>query len=879
MSGIYLLNDNKMIEDRAAGPKAQNLCRLSSVHFPVPRGFCITGDIYRKHIQQNNLTPLIISAIKSARGNLSEALSSLCAAIINSPVCESAGQEIKKQFSLLNSDSVAVRSSAAAEDLPGKSFAGQYETFLGVKDSDSCIEAIKKCWASLWSQRAFEYRSKNKIDHSEADMAVIVQSLISSDVSGVVFTADPVTGRRESVVIEACFGLGEALVSGKVTPDRFIVDKKTNRLFFRSIAEKKIECVPDEKEGVKEKAIPKERAIAHTINKKQIKKLARLAQKIEASFGCPQDIEWAMKGNRIWILQSRPITNLPKPKIKRWEERQVWTNANAGEAVPDVITPLTWSMLEPLVDVIFKPLFNMICVKAGDNPVFGIISGRVYFNINTVIGACKQFPNAFYLDTIFGGHHLNTLASERLSIPPEDVPDLGANFTKTILRIPLTLTEVLRNGKGRQAKLLNLLIQKTNYIRSLDTDTLTSSQIIQELENCRRTITSLDLMCLFVAIGAIPTLGNVCKRWLNDKNSNIFNRLISGTKGLEDAQTGFDLWRIAKNASQNQRLKEVLFSENDWQQVREHLKDLPGGVDFLKQWNEFMENHGHHCRGELDLANPRWSETPDYVLGLVRSYMFSGGTDLERNRTELLDQCEQLIKECSMSLGLFKRGLFKHFIKKAQQGCLFRENSKNRMVSFFAGMRKLSLSLGSKLTEQGILLRPDDIFFLEYTELYPAVHCDKGFDAMQIVKQRRAEYERNLKIMPPSVIIGVFEPEKYSREKIDTNAKTLSGIAVSPGIITGRARVILRASDDYVRPGEILVAPFTDPGWTPYFVNAAGIVMDMGGLLSHGSIVAREYGIPCVVNVGPATKIIKTGQMIKVDGNNAQVQILKDTEN
>ncbi|MBN1972031.1 MAG: hypothetical protein JW787_00210 [Sedimentisphaerales bacterium] len=875
MSGIYLLDNPEILGAKAAGHKAANLGGLGSFGLPVPKGFCIIGDVYKEHIKQNNLESLIQSIAKNSQKDLSGRLSELRKAIIEASLPEPAKGEIEKHFKLLNCQSVAVRSSAAAEDLPGKSFAGQYETYLGIRDSVSCIEAVKKCWASLWLRRAFDYRRKNQIDSLQLDMAVIVQALIEADKSGVIFTADPITGRRETIVIEACFGLGEALVSGKVTPDRFLVDKKTKRLFFLTIAEKKIEYVPDKDGGVIEKPVSNELSIAHSLSLKQIKRLTKLAQKIETIFGCPQDIEWAIKDNRIWILQSRPITNLPEPKIKSREQRQVWTNANAGEAVPDVITPLTWSIIEALVDNLFRPVLNMICVKTGDNPIFGIIAGRVYFNINTIIGACKQFPNAFDLDTIFGGHHLNSLASEKLSIPPEDVPDLGANLAKTILRIPVTLTEMLTNGKGKQTKLLNLLVEKTKYLNSLYMNKLTPNQLLNELENCVQTIASLDLLCLFVAIGAIPTLAKVCKRWLNDKNSNIFNRLISGTEGLEDAQTGFDLWRIAKNAGQNQQLNELLLSENNWQQVREKLDILPGGTDFLKQWNNFMENSGHHCRGELELASPRWSETPDYVLGLIRSYILSGGTDLERKRTELLEQREQLIKECCVSLGFFKRTLFRHFIKKAQQGCLFRENSKNRIVSFFAGMRKLSLSLGNKLTEQGILLRPDDIFFLKYPELGPAVRHDKDFDVIKIVKQCRAEYEQNLKITPPSVVIGVFEPEKYIGEKIETSAATLTGIAVSPGIATGPTRVILRASDDYVRPGEILVAPFTDPGWTPYFVNAAGIVMDMGGLLSHGSIVAREYGIPCVVNVGPATKIIKTGQKITVDGNLARIQILQ----
>lgn len=874
MDGIYLLNDPKIVTEKAAGPKAANLARLISLRFPVPKGFCITGDIYREHIEKNNLAPLIQSVVECTQDKLSGSLSKLRKAITEAPLCESTKQDIERQFKSLNCNSVAVRSSATAEDLPGKSFAGQYETYLGIKDSVSCTEAIRKCWASLWSQRAFDYRERNKIDHYNVDMAVIVQPLIPADTSGVIFTADPITGRRESVVIEACFGLGEALVSGKVTPDRFLFDKRTKRLFFRTISEKKIECVPDNNGGVIEKTIENEKSAAHTLNIKQIKKLVRLAHKIETKFGCPQDIEWAIKDKQIWILQSRPITNLPEPKIKSWEERQVWTNSNVGEAVPDVITPLTWSILEPLVNVIFRPVLKMLCVDTGDNPVFGIIAGRVYFNINTILAAFKRFPNACDFDSsLFGGHQRTTLVSERLSIPPEDLPDVGGSLAKVILRTPISLIEVMWNGKRRRANLIALINQKITRINSMDLDSMTTGDVHRELDICTQTMANFDMTCLFTAIAAIPTLEKVCTKWLKDENNKIFNRLLSGTEGLEDAQTGFHLWNISQAANKNQKLRKLMLSDKNWQQIQEKLKDIPDGEEFLKQWNEFMTTNGHHCRGELDLANPRWNETPDYVLGLVRSFMLSVDTDPERNRKDLIAEREKLLTQCGDSLGFFKRIVFKHIVKRAQQGCLFRENSKNRAVLLLAGMRRLVLCLADRLTEQKIINKPDDIFFFKHDELASIIREIADFNPKQVAEQRQAEYERNCKITPPSVVMGIFDPEKYVEENLATTTDTLTGISVSPGIVTGTARVILHASNDYVRPNEILVAPFTDPGWTPYFVNAAGIVMDMGGLLSHGSIVAREYGIPCVVNVGPATKIIKTGQKITVDGNNSRVQI------
>jgi pyruvate,water dikinase len=293
-----------------------------------------------------------------------------------------------------------------------------------------------------------------------------------------------------------------------------------------------------------------------------------------------------------------------------------------------------------------------------------------------------------------------------------------------------------------------------------------------------------------------------------------------------------------------------------------------------------MATHGQHCHSELEFFSPRWAEQPDYLLGLLRGYIRSLDqvNPLERQQQLARDR-EQLTEQCRRRLrNPIKRWIFNWSLRHTQKLTRCRENMKNEAVRLFAGYRRIFLELGRRLQKEGILADREDIFFLEVAEVEPVVQGRANFDVRQRIAQRRAEYEWNKAQTPPAVVVGRYDPHKHVAVKIDANTKVLKGITVSPGIAAGKARVITHPDDgQHVEPGEILVAPVTNPAWTPYFLPAAGVVMDMGGVLSHGAIIAREYGLPAVVNVGPASKIIQTGQTIRVDGDHGSVTILDGT--
>jgi len=861
-----------------------SLIRLSRLGLKIPRGFIITSAAFREHLEQNNL----LSRIKAAVDELTKAesqgkeklLSTLRQDFIDASTTDVVQHEIEKHYRQLGAKYVAVRSSGTAEDLPGHSFAGQYDTYLGISNLEDCIEAVKKCWASLWTLRAYEYRQRNSFDHLSINMAVIVQSLIAADVSGVMFTVDPVRDSRSSIVIEACFGLGETLVSGKVTPDRFIVSKKRLKFLSSTISEKKIERTISRNGLVEEKKLPDERTSVCCLEKKHAVKLAKIAQKIEAEFGSPQDIEWAIYKNKIFLLQSRPITVLPPEKS--WEDRQIWCCNPAKEVMPDVATPIMLSVIDAILGALFDPLFRLLCMDRGNHPVYGLVAGRIYFNANLWGTVFRNLPGVKKIDFMkaTGSHKdLQKVLEGLQNASDEDLPDMKFNRLKFILKIPLIIIGSLRYTPEKGRRILAKIGAENKKWPCINPSSLTVEEITMYCRKIMKDFNELlsHVLYLFSMISALFVLDMICKRWFPDGNVKS-GKLLAGIGGMADATAGLDMWRLAAMANSKTDIKDLILSDNNWDTIEGKLAQEEPGKEFLDHWNRFMLRHGHHCRAELELFNERWSETPDYILTFIRSHLthideINPVQNFERIATErrqLEEQCRKQLKNP------IKRMIFNHTLIRAQTGSVFRENVKSEVIKLLTAKRKMLLELGKRLCDKGVLENEDDTFFLRYEEIDPVVNNNAGFDIKKIVRTRRAEYDKNRSITPPDVVFGPFDPDTYTPETVDEQVEVLQGFGVSPGAATGKARVILRAdTDEQLLAGEILVAPFTDPGWTPYFVPAAAIVMDEGGIFSHGSIVAREYGLPAVVNVGNATKIIKTGQKIQVDGNRGLVRILQ----
>jgi phosphohistidine swiveling domain-containing protein len=501
---------------------------------------------------------------------------------------------------------------------------------------------------------------------------------------------------------------------------------------------------------------------------------------------------------------------------------------------------------------------------------------------------------------LFGGQHGHSAELSELDIPEQDIPDLRINRFRTALKAVRLAGRFLTHTPRRGELYAIRLGEETEAMRRSTWRSLSDAALAKRMQEVVHSIAACTHGFVFAAIGLLYGLGffNLCERWLGDGTTaeaeagsasggafgstsggggrSVASRLLAGLGSLDNAEAGLALWRLARLAHEHPEVRQQVLSNERFEALRPRLAATEGGRAFLEGWESFLWCHGHHTRGEVELANARWSETPDYVLQLLQSHL-SGVAEVDpiaRSR-QLAEERARLAAECRWRLrNPIKRFCFSFMLKRAQDGAPLRENLKSEYVRRGTLVRAMLLELGGRLAARGALDETDDIFFLRLPEVEPLVRGEAGFDVRATVGPRRAEYERNLTLDPPPVVVGPFDPQRHTARPVEAGTDRLEGLAVSPGVVTGRARVILRAGTDRVAPGEVLVAPFTDPGWTPYFLNAAGIVMDMGGLLSHGSIIAREYGIPCVVNVGPATKIIDTGAMVEVDGDRGVVRVL-----
>jgi phosphohistidine swiveling domain-containing protein len=541
---------------------------------------------------------------------------------------------------------------------------------------------------------------------------------------------------------------------------------------------------------------------------------------------------------------------------------------------------MVWSTVGDYVGKLLGGIVERIGISLGENPLFDNVAGRLYMNLNTFTGLVRMMPFAGRMNQaqMFGGQNLKPEDRAKLALGPGDVPDIKVSPLKTMLKLPGFMLWILQHGPGSGREWITAA--RTAYERKERPDL----SRLSEAELVAKATATMDQMGVggdglgYALAGMMFTsvLYDLCRKWFKDETGATASRLLAGTGELQSAEAGIALWRLGRDAATLPDVRRILLSPASWAEVRPQFEALPSGREFLARLGRFMHLHGHHARGEMDMHKPRWREQPDYVLDVIRNFARAeGGADPEADQRRHAEERDRLrAKLLAITSNPVKRWVFSYVVRQAQLSAAIRENVKDAGIRVIADTRAVLLELGRRLAARGALADADDIFFLRFTEVEPVVNGNAGLDVRARILERRAEYEKNLALTPPAIIVGRYDPEKHQPDAVDAAAE-LKGLAVSPGIVTGPARVILHAGTEQVLPGEILVAPFTDPGWTPYFIPAAGIVMDQGGLLSHGSIVAREYGIPAVVNVGPATKLIKTGQMVQVDGDSGVVRIVE----
>ena len=831
----FILNMKEKCKMELVGGKAFNISQMVREKIPVPEGFCITVKAYDYFMDFNNIT-----------GVREEIGDEIRKGVIPPDLAEVI---VDAHRTHLSGNLCAVRSSSPLEDLKSASFAGQYKSFLNVSGENELLNAVKECWASLWSQRAVEYRKKMGIK-KDVTMAVLIQEMVPAEASGVLFTGD-------QMIIEGVWGLGDMLVGGKAVPDRYVV--KGSAVTKRDPVHKEVMSKVTHT-GVEVVQVPEQLRDTPVLTDALLRKLCALGKKVEELFGCPQDIEWALLHDEFILLQARPIT------VK--QEVTVWSRANAAETIPGYCTYLS-RLPENKPDEIVLALTPLLeCFGIKEDPknlkFRDYIYGYVYLNMTIVGNVLGQIP----------GLSPEILYQSLGHTTEEENPEIRLGLSTAIKLVPGTLRVIrffLQLPK-RAEKVIPHSVELIEDIRHKNLQELS----VQELDNLVWEMYERNSQVFQVhavtALASFALFGVLQKITARIGEEGTENLLTIGLEGMSSSRLGVEMWKLAQHALKSPKVAELILSGKD---VLEELKSFPEGGTFLEELEKFADVYGDRCSQELELSVPRWEEDPSFVLSMVRTYLHSEAEPvktMEEQKKIRLEATDRILKKLSWNP---LNPVFRKLLKKTQQYMVTRENLKTTWMRGISALRVLYLAIAKKFVEEGILKARDDIFFLKQTEVSDIIAGTLRKDQLKDrIAERKKEKKECEHIEVPEIIVGGPPPLSELQCVIEPQ-DILEGVGCSPGVVTGRAKVISdpRECSEF-EEGDVLVAPITDPGWSPLFVTAGGLVMELGGTLSHGVIIAREYGIPAVVGVKNATKIIKTGQEITIDGNKGVVYIM-----
>lgn len=854
------------------GGKGANLGELSKIEgIQVPDGFCITTEAYKKVTANNRELNGFLDELSQLKpGDLqavSKTSAKMRALIENISIPDDVAQEIESYLANFNKqEAFAVRSSATAEDLPTASFAGQQDTYLNVIGEVAVLKHISKCWASLFTDRAVIYRLQNGFDHRKVQLSVVVQKMIFPQAAGILFTADPVSGNRKMLSIDASFGLGEALVSGLVNADNYQVCNR--RIINKKISIKKLAIYALKDGGTKSQALSAEEQNRQVLTDEQILQIEQLGRKIEAHFGSPQDIEWCLVDDIFYIVQSRPITTLyPIPETND-AENNVYISVGHQQMMTDAMKPLGLSLWQLRAA---RPMF-----KAG---------GRLFVDITDSLATPAGRANL--LDAM--GQHDPLIKDALITITERDdfikqLPDDGKGPVLVKSTKGLSAADILAQIGNDPAIVAGLIKTNEASVETLKQNIQTKSGpdlfgfILQDIEQSKKMIfDSQHMGVIIAAMNASSWLNEKMEEWLGEKNPA--DTLSQSAPNNITSEMGLALLDVADVIRPYPALINYL-QETKKGDFLDDLIQFDGGKETRNAIYAYLEKYGMRCAGEIDITNTRWSEKPSILIPLILSNIKNfepdaGKRKFEQGKQEALKKENELLGRLAhLPDGEQKALETKQMISLLRNFAGYREYPKYGIVNRFFVYKQALLKEVEKLVDAHVFHEKEDSYYLTFEELREVVRTHQ-IDYQLIVK-RKEEYSKYEKLTPPRVITsdGEVITGKYNRKNLPPEA--IVGLAVSSGMIEGRARVILNMEDADLEDGDILVTSFTDPSWTPLFVSIKGLVTEVGGLMTHGAVIAREYGLPAVVGVENATKLIKDGQHIRLNGTDGYVEILKN---
>lgn len=887
-----------------SGGKGTNLAKMAREGFPVPPGFIIPTAAYQAFVSMNSLTGVIQEKICGVDPNkieeLESASSQIRAAFKEARLPETIGGQILNEYSVLGRPPVAVRSSATAEDLPDLSFAGQQDTFLNVTTEKMLLQKVVECWASLWTARAIGYRIRQNVPQEDISLAVVVQKMVESEVSGVLFTANPLTGARNELVIDATFGLGEALVSGLVEPDHYVVNKSTHEVIFRVLGEKALSIRPATDGGVTRMTEGAQETQALT--DLQILELARLGDAVENSFSSPQDIEWALNKGSFYLVQSRPITSLfPLPDNLPAEPLKTFVSFAAVQGMVDPLTPIgSYTLKEIFADA--SALFG-IHVTAETQTALYSAGERLWVNFTSIIRndfGRKVLPAIFDLvePTV-------KQAFEQIKDDPRLQPDhkgvsfkgrrqLAGFFIPVAGNVFLNILSPARRRKMIVENGEQILQKMENNARAIQGDRYqklaAQSDLIGDLAK-KYLVHAFTLFVSGVASGMVSwnalnmLTGKQNVYTANGMGSRWNELVLEVTRGMPfNPTTEMDLllWKMSQAIREDEDSVKKLMNTSAEELASKYLQGNLSGI-ITEEVDRFLNFYGGRGLCEIDLGRTRWVEDPTHVFEMLNSFLkiqnpeeapdavFSRGA---RAAEAAVDQLAAQVRE--KPKGRIKSNLVRFFAGRTRQLMGLRENPKFFAVRMMWVLHRELKRTGQEFVEAGELNAADDLFFLTTPELKAMAAREKK-DWRSLVGERRMAFDRELKRKQlPRMLLSdgraFFEGMSGSG---NGDNKSITGSPVSPGFIEGFVRVVRDPGKAGLQPGEIMVCPGTDPSWTPLFLIAGGLVMEVGGMMTHGAVVAREYGIPAVVGVHQATTRLVTGMRIRLDGSSGEILILE----
>lgn len=894
------------------GGKGANLGELVSAGLPVPRAFCVTTRAYSEFLEGSGLVAEILATLEGldydSLADIESRALTIRERIVAAPVPTEIEQAVLAAYGQLQAELgagvlVSVRSSATAEDLPGMSFAGQQDTYLNIGGDEQVLAHVKRCWASLWTDRAIAYRHRQGFAHEDVLLAVVVQEMFPSRVSGILFTANPVTSNPQEMFLNSSWGLGEAVVSGLVDPDQFILDRRSLRVKEREIHDKLVMTVRNaDGSGSSEAEVPAEMRLAPSLSDEQIADLAKIGLRIEEHYGFPQDVEWGLADGRFAVLQAREITaadldfgidleawQSPQARASLTDERWVWSRAYSDEVQTGSTTPLFYTDIQPrMTDLKINAMLwtetpeclELTPERFRELPYFRWYCARAYYNLAWERERIRMFIPPFARDE---AALWPFPAEER-----EQIRNMRFNWIRFVwIMAKLHVTNPKVSLLGTTEILYEKLEGWTDHEQALwdalDMDSASTEEILATRQQAREASGFLanTMLPFTIYLYVLPAaLRTALQRWCGDDTHTLYNRLSAGLN-TKTSEENIATWALSRQVRASSTLME-LFAQDDVSAILAGLPASEDGRAFKTSLDAFIAKYGHRGGAERDAIHHRWRQKPELVFHALKPMIALGHEqDPQANEDRLHERMLEARKDALARagrgpLGLLRGPALRWLIDVTQDYIYYRDFERFWNDRTMSRPRDIYTAIARKFIKRGLLHNEDDIFFLGREEVI-AVEDGRMSerDIALRVRARRRVYDKYSHREPPKYLRGW---RTFDDDQLPDDGHGLRGIPASSGTVTGRARVCRKIEEvGKVGKGDILVTVATDPAWTTVFTFIGGVVVESGGVVAHAVMISREYGLPCVAHLTRACDLIPDGALITVDGGSGRVVIHDET--